>query len=132
MDKDGFLYVSGRKKSVIVTKNGKNIFPEEVEAVLEVSPLIKEICVMSVIIKSGNKAGTEEVGAIIVPADELLKYEDEEIQKQLEHEVKCLSEANLASYKIPTTIVIHRDEFPKTSTRKIKRKELKDWYEKIM
>ena len=132
IDKSGYIKITGRIKNMIVLGGGKKIFPEEVEAVLEVSPLIKEICVMSVIIKSGNKAGTEEVGAIIVPADELLKYEDEEIQKQLEHEVKCLSEANLASYKIPTTIVIHRDEFPKTSTRKIKRKELKDWYEKIM
>ena len=45
MDKDGFLYVAGRKKNVIVTKNGKNIFPEEVEFALAQSPYIAEVLV---------------------------------------------------------------------------------------
>ena len=48
MDKDGFLYVSGRKKSVIVTKNGKNIFPEEVEYYLSKSDYIEEVLVHGV------------------------------------------------------------------------------------
>ena len=84
---------------------------------------------MSLTIKSGNKAGTEEVGVIITPSDELLKKSDEEIQQELETEVKKLSEANLAPYKAPTVIVVHKDELSKTSTRKVKRKELKEWYE---
>jgi acyl-coenzyme A synthetase/AMP-(fatty) acid ligase len=84
---------------------------------------------MSLIIKSGNKEGTEEVGAIIVPSDDLAKKADDEIQKELETEVKKLSEANLAPYKTPTVVVLHRDELPKTSTRKVKRKDLKEWYE---
>ena len=45
--------------------------------------------------------------------------------------MKRLSEANLAPYKAPTVVVLHRDELPKTSTRKVKRKELKDWYEML-
>ena len=129
IDKDGFIRITGRIKNMIVLGGGKKIFPEEVEAVLETSELIKEVCVMSLTIKSGNKAGTEEVGAIICPADNLQKKSDEEIQKLLEDEVKKLSEANLAPYKAPTVIVIHRDELPKTSTRKVKRKDLKEWYE---
>lgn len=131
IDKQGFIKITGRIKNMIVLGGGKKIFPEEVEAVLETSELIKELCVMSLTIKSGNKAGTEEVGVIISPSDELAKKSDEEVQKELEAEVKRLSEANLAPYKAPTVVVIHRDELPKTSTRKVKRKDLKEWYEKL-
>lgn len=131
IDKDDFIKITGRIKNMIVLGGGKKIFPEEVEAVLETSELIKEVCVMSLTIKSGNKAGTEEVGAIISPCDELLSKTDDEINQILEQEVKRLSEANLAPYKAPTVVVLHRDELPKTSTRKVKRKELKDWYEML-
>ena len=131
IDKDGFIKITGRIKNMIVLGGGKKIFPEEVEAVLETSKLIKEVCVMSLVIKSGNKAGTEEVGAIICPADDLQKKSNEEIQKLLEEEVKKLSESNLAPYKVPTVVVLHRDELPKTSTRKVKRKDLKEWYESL-
>ena len=129
IDKQGFIKITGRIKNMIVLGGGKKIFPEEVEAVLETSEFIKEICVMSLTIKSGNKAGTEEVGAIICPSDNLQNKTDEEIQKILEDEVKRLSDANLAPYKAPTVIALHREELPKTSTRKVKRKDLKEWYE---
>lgn len=128
IDKYGYIKITGRIKNMIVLGGGKKIFPEEVEAVLEKSELIKEVCVMSLTIKSGNKAGTEEVGAVIVPADSLINNEN--VQKIIEEEVKKLSEKNLAPYKIPTMIVLHMDELPKTSTRKVKRKDLKDWYER--
>lgn len=131
IDKDGFIKITGRIKNMIVLGGGKKIFPEEVEAVLETSELIKEVCVMSLTIKSGNKEGTEEVGAIICPADDLQKKTDGEIQKLIEEEVKKLSVVNLASYKAPTVVVLHRDELPKTSTRKVKRKDLKEWYESL-
>ena len=131
IDKHGFIKITGRIKNMIVLGGGKKIFPEEVEAVLETSSLIKELCVMSLTIKSGNKAGTEEVGVIICPSDDLQKKSDEEIQAELEAEVKKLSEANLAPYKAPTVVVLHRDELPKTSTRKVKRKDLKEWYENL-
>lgn len=129
IDKQGYIKITGRIKNMIVLGGGKKIFPEEVEAVLETSELIKEVCVMSLTIKSGNKAGTEEVGAIIVPNDELQKQSDEEIQNILEKEVKRLAETNLAPYKAPTVIILHREELPKTSTRKVKRKDLKEWYD---
>lgn len=131
IDNEGFIKITGRIKNMIVLGGGKKIFPEEVEAVLETSSLIKEVCVMSLTIKSGNKQGTEEVGAIICPSDDLQKKTDEEIQKELEAEVKKLSETNLAPYKAPTVVVVHREELPKTSTRKVKRKDLKEWYESL-
>ncbi|MBR5555306.1 MFS transporter [bacterium] len=128
IDRQGYIKITGRIKNMIVLGGGKKIFPEEVEAVLETSKLIKEVCVMSVQIKSGNKAGTEEVGAVIVPADDIANKTDEELQKILEEEVKTLSSANLAPYKAPTVVVLHREELQKTSTRKVKRKALQDWY----
>lgn len=129
IDKQGYIRITGRIKNMIVLGGGKKIFPEEVEAVLEYSPLVKELCVMSLKIKSGNRAGMEEVGIIIVPTDDLAKKTDEEIQKELEAEVKRLSEGNLAPYKQPTVVVVRREELPKTSTRKVKRQELLEWYE---
>ncbi len=131
IDKDGFIKITGRIKNMIVLGGGKKIFPEEVEAVLEVSDFIKELCVLSLKIKSGNKAGTEEVGVIIVPSDELAKKSDEEIQKILEAEVKNLSEKNLAPYKMPTVVVFRREDLPKTSTQKVKRKDLVNWYDSL-
>ena len=131
IDKDGFIKITGRIKNMIVLGGGKKIFPEEVEAVLEQSPLIKELCVLSLKIQSGNKAGTEEVGVIIVPSDELAQKSDEEIQKELEAEVKKLSEANLAAYKAPSVVVFRREDLPKTSTQKVKRKDLLEWYENL-
>lgn len=131
IDKEGFIRITGRIKNMIVLGGGKKIFPEEVEAVLEKSELIKELCVLSLKIKSGNKAGTEEVGVIIVPTDELAKKPDSEIQKELEAEVKQLSEANLAPYKTPTVVLFRREDLPKTSTQKVKRKDLVEWYESL-
>ena len=129
IDEKGFIKITGRIKNMIVLGGGKKIFPEEVEAVLEQSALIKELCVLSLKIKSGNKAGTEEVGVIIVPSDDLAKKTDEEIQKTLEAEVKRLSKDNLADYKTPTMVVFRREDLPKTSTQKVKRKDLLQWYE---
>lgn len=129
IDKDGYIKITGRIKNMIVLGGGKKIFPEEVEAVLEQSDKIKEICVLSLKIKSGNKAGTEEVGAIVVPNDSIINNEN--VGEIIEKEIKTLSETSLAPYKTPTVIVIHKDELPKTSTKKVKRKELIDWYESL-
>ena len=131
IDKNGFIKITGRIKNMIVLGGGKKIFPEEVEAVLEHSELIKELCVLSLKIKSGNKAGTEEVGVIVVPSDDLAKKSDEEVQTELDAEVKRLSKDNLADYKTPTVVVLHREPLPKTSTQKVKRKDLINWYESI-
>lgn len=130
IDNKGYLYITGRIKNMIVLGGGKKIFPEEVEAVLEKSEMIKELCVMSVKIQGGNKEGTEEVCAVIVPTDEVIKkYPDKiELEKAITDEVNALAKANLAPYKCPTVITIHEEDLPKTSTRKVKRKEVQEWY----
>lgn len=130
-DKDGYLYITGRIKNMIVLGGGKKIFPEEVEAVLEKSPLVKELCVMSVKIQGGSKDGTEEVCVVIVPSDDIAKkYKDDfaGLEKELTDEVNKLAKAGLAPYKCPTVVAVCLEELPKTATRKVKRKDVQAWY----
>ncbi len=130
IDKDGFLYITGRIKNLIVLSGGKKVHPEEVEIALSQSDAIKEICVLGKKSKVGAKEGTEEVVAVIVPSD-LLKRKAETLEKVTEkigEEIKRLGQ-NLATYKRPSRIFIHPDELPKTATRKIKRPLVLKWLE---
>lgn len=125
IDKDGHIYITGRIKNMIVLQGGKKVFPEEVEAVLEKSELIAETCVMGVTRKFGSKDGAEEVVAVIVPKEELYNNRsDEEVKTMIENEVKTLS-MHLTQYKRPSTVVVVKTPFERTTTRKIKRNEVK-------
>lgn len=128
-DEDGFLYISGRAKNLIVLGAGKKVFPEEVEQVIGESPYIKEICVLGKKASSGIKVGTEEVFAVIVPELDAFSSEErkdkEMVRKKVSQEINKLS-ANLAEYKRISDFTLYFDELPKTSTRKIKRKEIKE------
>ena len=124
--KDGHIYITGRIKNMIVLSGGKKVFPEEVEAVLEKSPYFAEVCVLGVTRSFGAKDGTEEVAAVIVPRDDVIaKYDWETVEKLVREEVKKLS-LQLTAYKRPINITIHREPLPKTTTRKVKRKEVKE------
>lgn len=126
IDKDGHIYITGRIKNMIVLSGGKKVFPEEVEAVLEKSHYIAEVCVLSTCKQGGSKEGTEEVTAVIVPKQELYNsYSDEDIERMIKLDIKTLSN-RLAHYKRPTNIIISKDELPKTTTRKVKRNKLKE------
>jgi len=70
IDEDGFIYVSGRKKNVIITKNGKNIYPEELETLLNESKYIKESMVYE-----KDKEGDKKIVAAIVVDKEVLDEE---------------------------------------------------------
>ncbi len=126
LDNTNHLYITGRIKNMIVLNGGKKVFPEEVEAVLEKSNYVAEVCVLGTSRTFGAKDGTEEVTAVIVPKSELYSsYSDEDIERMIRVEVKSLSE-RLAQYKRPTNIIISKDELPKTTTRKVKRKEVRE------
>ncbi len=123
-DEDGFLYILGRKKSVIVTKGGKNIYPEEVEAELLKSPYILECLVWG-----GPDSRDSEVQAIIVPNIEHLLTElgddsdaltPERIEARIREEVRQRCDA-LAAFKRVKRFTLREEEFAKTTTRKIKR-----------
>jgi long-chain acyl-CoA synthetase len=125
LDKDGFLYISGRIRNLIVLGAGKKVFPEEVEDVMSRSPLIKEICVLAKVATKGVRQGCEEVYAVVVPnLDAFEQGERTDIQKikdKVTKELSRLSE-NLADYKRIVDFEIWNDELPKTASRKIKRK----------
>jgi long-chain acyl-CoA synthetase len=125
-DPDGMLQICGRVKNLIVTPNGKNVYPEEVENQLLKSRFIAEIMVY------GHKISptAEEVYAVIFPDEEnLFNYEKEQdsgplsendIETLIREEVLNLGK-ELADYKRIKKFTLREDEFPKTTTRKIKR-----------
>jgi long-chain acyl-CoA synthetase len=126
LDPDGFLAICGRVKNLIVTPNGKNVYPEEVENELLKSPYIAETVVY------GQKVAplTEEIHALIYPDMEALDNiarkqgkgspSSAEVESLLRAEVLAAC-AGLATFKRVKKFTICRDEFPKTTTRKIKR-----------
>lgn len=121
----GHIYITGRIKNMIVLSGGKKVFPEEVESVLEKSDMFAEVCVIGVSRSFGAKDGTEDIGAVIVPREDLIKqYDDKALDKLIKDEVKRLC-THLTPYKRPINIVVSRKTLPKTSTRKFKRKEVK-------
>lgn len=125
IDKDGHIYITGRIKNMIVLAGGKKVFPEEVEAVLEKSQYLSEVCVMGVNRSFGAKDGMEEVCAIVVPKEDLYKNQsDEEVEKLIRNDIKVLS-AQLTQYKRPSTVIIRKEALPRTTTRKVKRNEVK-------
>jgi long-chain acyl-CoA synthetase len=129
IDEDGFLYITGRIKNLIVLGGGKKVHPEEVEAVLSRSAAVKEVCVVGWVSTDGAKAGTEEVCAVIVPSDTLMRHHQGHIglvEQAIRDEVNHLSK-DLASYKRPSRLVIRSEELPKTATRKIKRPLVVQW-----
>lgn len=126
-DEQGFLVINGRKKSLIVNREGKNIYPEEVERQVLQSPLVLECLAMGY--RDPNDGIGERVGLIAVPnlaaLDSLEKHagntlSDEEIDKMVRKDIRtCLD--GLAEYKRPRRIEIRFNEFEKTTTQKIKR-----------
>ncbi|GFO61851.1 hypothetical protein GMST_41760 [Geomonas silvestris] len=126
LDADGFLSICGRVKNLIVTPNGKNVYPEEVENELLKSPYIAEVMVY------GHRVGAvaEEVHAVIYPNQEELdnlavkrgkgSLTVADVEQVIRDEVLSAGK-NLADYKRVKRFTLREDEFPKTTTRKIKR-----------
>lgn len=124
IDENGYLYITGRCKSVIVTKNGKNIYPEEVEHYLNTSPLISEALVLGI-----QKEDDDEtyINAQIYPnfeaISEYLKSSvptTAEIKKVISDVVSSVNK-KLPNYKHIKSFIIRDKEFEKTTTQKIKR-----------
>jgi long-chain acyl-CoA synthetase len=125
IDADGFLHISGRKKNVIISKSGKNVFPEEIEDVLNRSPFIMESMVFG---EEDEKEGEIIAAQIVVDAEafiELSETKGVQITPELIHEVidDEVSKANreLSTYKQIKKFHVRDQEFPKTTTQKIKR-----------
>lgn len=121
-DQDGFLYVSGRKKSVIITKNGKNIFPEEVEFYLTESEYIEEALVHGI---DGLRNDDVIIKAEIFPNYPLFENENPEVSEEdIEEKIGEIIEKindTVPKYKRIKRYYIRKTEFEKTTTKKIKR-----------
>ena len=122
MDEDGFIFITGRKKNVIIASNGKNVFPEEIEEYLGASELISECVVL------GRKSGDENdvvITALIYPDfDKLAGKTEEEVKAAIEAEVDEVNK-KLPTFKHIKCVEIRDHEFEKTTSRKIIRYKLK-------
>ncbi len=118
LDKDGFLFITGRKKNVIILSNGKNVFPEEIEEHLSYRP---EIIGESVVIGRKQDNGETVITAVIYPNPDFSK--DKSKEEVIEAVKKTVTEVNkaLPVYKQIRDFDIRDTEFEKTTTRKIKR-----------
>lgn len=132
LDQDGFLYITGRIKNLIVMGGGKKVQSEEVEAVLAQSTRFKEVCVLGRISRGRFREGTEEVCAVVVPGEELAtRWQEapEEVRAEVQAEVARLV-GNLAPFKRPSKIIVHPSELPKTPSRKVKRGLVHEWLDR--
>jgi long-chain acyl-CoA synthetase len=116
------LFLTGRKKEVIVLSNGKNIYPEEIEAHYLKSPYIKELAVMGLEGKPGE--GGDRLHAVIVPNFDVLRQKKVVNAKEvIRFDIEGLS-PQIASTKRIGSYEIWQEDLPRTSTRKIKRFEV--------
>ena len=123
LDKDGFLFITGRSKNVIVTQNGKNIYPEEIELMLGKIPEIKECMVYGKEIE-GEKELT--ITARVIPNyDEIEELHGKDLTEEQIHDIiwEEIKKVNrtLTSYKAIKKLEIKKGDFEKTTTMKIKR-----------
>ena len=125
IDKDGFCIITGRKKNVIIAKNGKNVFPEEIEYLLSLSPYVAESVVSGVedevkndiVITATIFPDLEEVKAKLGTEDDPSEEQIEEILKQ----VVADTNERLENYKKIKKTVLRMTEFEKNTSKKIKR-----------
>ena len=125
MDDEGWLYITGRETNIIVTKTGKNVFPEELEAVLNNNAYINELMVYAA---EDKKRGGALISAQIRPDYERITSEfggdtasdDTKVLEILRREILAFN-AGVANYKRIRHIAIRKDEFVKTPTKKLKR-----------
>ena len=114
IDKEDYVFIKGRNKSVIIGPSGENIYPEEIEAKLNTMPYVQE----SVIIEKDNK-----LIALVYPDLEAVNQEkiSEARIVEIMEENKKTANVSLAKYMQITKIKIYPEEFEKTPKRSIKR-----------
>lgn len=129
-DEEGFLHINGRMKNVIISRSGKNVFPEEIEDILNRSPFILE----SIVYGEEDSKHDEVIAAqIVVDAEAFIEFSNtkgfeinvEMINEIIDNEIKECNK-QLAAYKRITKFHIRDNEFEKTTTQKIKRYLIKN------
>ena len=122
LDDDGFLYVGGRAKRLVVLESGKKVHPEEIEHALAASDVFAEVCVVGV---PGALAATEQVCAVVVPDAALVgrSLDAAALRHEAEAEVRrCV--APLGGYKRPTLVVVEAGPLPRTLKGSVRHDEV--------
>lgn len=123
VDKDGFLFITGRKKNVIVMKNGKNIYPEELEALITTLPYVAENMVFGIPTRDDDL----DLAAKIVYSKEYVEevygeISEEELQEKIWQDIKKINKT-MPPYKYIREIIVTDEPMIKTTTQKVKRFE---------
>ncbi len=120
LDSGGNLFITGRRKEVIVLANGKNVYPDEIETHYQKSPFIKEICVMALEARPGDPT-SERLYGVIVPNFEVLReHKIVNSKESIRFDIESLSH-KIASTKRLGSYEIWQEDLPRTTTRKLKR-----------
>ena len=119
MDKDGYIFITGRLKSVIVLENGKNVFPEEIEEYLEKFEEIEEVVVVG---RKAEDGETVRLTAIVYPKVDIYGENIDTEKAYADIHAKILNlNRTLPSFKVIKDLEIRTEPFEKTTSRKIKR-----------
>lgn len=118
LDKDNYLFITGRKKNVIILSNGKNVFPEEIEEHLGLRPDVIAECV---VLGRPNSSGEVAITAVVYPNPEFSQGKSDDAVFAGVKDVVTEVNKSLPVYKQIREIEIRPTEFEKTTTRKIKR-----------
>ncbi|MBQ3924757.1 MAG: hypothetical protein II696_04525, partial [Firmicutes bacterium] len=123
IDNDGWLYLTGRKKNVIVTTTGENVYPEEIE-----DDIIKDPCIEECMVFPHKRNGDEIVAIQILPMKdnvaEKLGHEptEEELQEFFTRRVREFNQ-QLSPYKRISAVFVRKAPFVETTTKKIRRQD---------
>lgn len=123
LDQNGFLYLTGRLKKMIVLESGKKVYPEEVESLILKDEAIEEAVLVAVSVASqSGKSRQQRLILTAVPSEDFKQAHGqiwEKIEADLKDRLQMLCQ-DLSPFKKPHDFVIFENEMPKTSTRKIK------------
>ena len=122
MDKDGYFYICGRKKNVIVLKNGKNVYPEELEILLSQLPYVSENIVFGVPKDDDLVLTTKIVYNKDYFKEKYGEISEEDLKEKIWIDIKNIN-STLANYKHIKNLVISDEPMIKTTTNKVKRKD---------
>jgi long-chain acyl-CoA synthetase len=127
IDREGYLFITGRDKEVIVLSSGKNIYPEELESYYGQSPYIKEICILQ---RPQERFGqqADALFAVVVPDLEFFKRRNEvNVEEKIRWEVENLSQ-KLPPYQHLMGFALSTEELPRTTLKKIRRFLVREKY----